>query len=298
MDYGYTKLLPQWALQNEKHDLVLSNDIDSLASCAVLKKVKGWNIKYFYDFKKVYRVYKYESENEKCWVDVAIKEGHAFDNHVSKLNMFDDWNEDMINLNNTSWVDNECYGDKYAGSTLLEVWSLYNLPLPKTEEGKMLLLAIDVSFKGFYSNKFHDTQKNYLVDVLCFRELYDVIKRHKQDEFYEIISKYGLNADIVCKNAHLQSKLRLKEIGELLELNLELPKDMYEVIEELDIIEEDVKSYHNCLEAVSTEIKTLAFTYKNKMRYSKVKKPKNKQNEYNIFINLIGRTRECTYAEE
>lgn len=292
------KLVPEWATQNETHDLVLSNDIDSLASCAVLNKVKGWKIRYFYDFNNVYKEYKYEEDNEKCWVDVAIKEGHAFDNHVSRLTLMDDWNEDMVNLNQMLWVTNEVYGDKYAGSTLLEIWSIYNVPLPKTEKGKMLLLAIDVSFKGFYSDKFHDTQKHYLVDVLGFKELYDVIKRHKSYEFYDLIAEYGLNADINYKNGHLKTNLRLKEIGKLLELDLELPTETYTIIEKLDVIEEDVKSYHNCIEDVSINVKTLALTYKNKMRYSKVHKEP-KQNSYNIFLNLMKeRTEVCTYAEE
>lgn len=284
MNNEILELLPQW--YEDEHDMVLSNDIDSLASCAVLKKVNGWDIKYFYDFEKVYSVYKYESDKERCWVDVAIKEGHAFDNHVSKLTLFDDWNEDMINLNQVSWITNECYEDKYAGSTLLEVWSLYNLPLPKTEEGKMLLLAIDVSFKGFYSDKFHDIQKHYLVDVMGFKELYDVIKRHKKDEFYDIIAKYGLNADIKCANGHLKTNLRLKEIGKLLELDLELPTDMFAIIEELDVIEEDVEDYHNFLEDVSTRIKTIAFTYKNKMRYSVPHREKSER-FMDIFLNLM-----------
>ena len=292
------KLVPDWAKQNEEHDLVLSNDIDSLASCAVLKKVKGWGIKYFYDFNNVYREYKYESDTEKCWVDVAIKEGHAFDNHVSRVSLLDEWNEDMVNLNQMCWVTNECYADKYAGSTLLEVWSLYNLPLPKTEKGMMLLLAIDSSFKGFYADKFHDIQKYYLVDVLGFTELYNVIKRHKKDEFYELIAEYGLNAEIEYKNGHLKTNLRLKEIGKLLELDLELPIETYEIIERYDIVEENVQSYHHCVDDVSLRVKTLAFTYKNKMRYSKVH-VEPKEDSLNIFLNFMkARKQVCTYVEE
>ena len=147
MNSEYKKLLPQW--YHDEHEMVLSNDIDSLASCAVLKKVKGWEIKYFYDFDRVYKVKGHKENQEKCWIDVAIKSGHAFDNHVSRLGYVDDWNQDMINLNQTSMITNGCYSDKYAGSTLLEIWSLYNVPLPETEEGMMLLLAIDISFKGF-----------------------------------------------------------------------------------------------------------------------------------------------------
>lgn len=278
------ELLPQW--YNDEHELVLSNDIDSLASCAVLKKVKGWDIKYFYDFEKVYKIQGHTEEKEKCWVDVAIKEGHAFDNHVSRLSYADEWNEEMINLNEACWITNECYEDKYAGSTLLEIWSLYNLPLPKTEEGKMLLLAIDVAYKGFFNENFHDIQKYYLVDILGFLELYNVIKRHKRGEFYSLIEKYGLNADIKCADGHLRSKLRLEEIGKLLELDLYLPKEIFEVIEELDVVEEDVESYHNCLDDVSIRLKTIAFTYKNKMRYSKIHQEKS-SDIMDIIMNLM-----------
>lgn len=268
MNSEYVKIMPKWALQNEPHDLVLSNDIDSLASCALLKKIKGWDIKYFYDFNNVYKVYKYTEEKEKCWVDVAIKEGHAFDNHVSNIDLFDWFNDDMVNLNHVCWITNENYSDKYAGSTLLQIWSLYDIPLPVTEEGMMLLLAIDTSFKGFYSDKFHDVQKHYLVDILGFEELYNVIKRHKADEFYDVIGKYGLSADIVCKNAHLNTRLRLDEIGRLLGLELELPEDMFTIIEELDIIEARVLPGCDTIETLCPAAKTLALTYKNKVRYS------------------------------
>lgn len=297
MNYENLKFVPKWALEDVNHDLVLSNDIDSLASCAVLKKVKGWNIKYFYDFNNVYKVKDHVGENEKCWVDVAVKEGHAYDNHVSKISLMDDWNDEMVNLNQMFWISHENYGDKYAGSTLLEIWSLYNLPLPKKEEGLMILLAIDVAFKGFYNDNFHNTQKYYLVDILGFQELYDVIRRHSKDEFYGIITKFGLNADIVCKDGKLNSKLRLDRIGQLLELDLHIPEETFEVEEKFDVINEEIQTYHNCLDDVCTTIKTLAFTYKNKMTYSKVHREP-RQSSYDLFLSMIGRTRECTYVEE
>lgn len=279
------QLLPEW--YEDEHVLVLSNDIDSLASCAVLKKVKGWEIKYFYDFDKVYRVKGYTEDIERCWIDVAVKSGHAFDNHVSKLTLMDDWNDEMINLNQNLWITNENYGDKYSGSTLLQVWSLYDLPLPQTEKGKMLLLTIDVAFKGFYLDNFHDVQKYYLSNALEFQELYNVIKRHTKAEFYELIKEYRLNEDIVWNQGNLDSKLKLKAISDLLELDIQIPEETFEIIEELDVIEEDLQQYHKCIDDVSINVKTLAFTYKNKMRYSKVHQ---EVKSHNIFLDLVRRT--------
>ena len=60
----------------------------------------------------------------------------------------------------------------------------------------MLLLAIDSTFKGFYSSRFRDRNRFFLCDVLGFEELYGVEKRHTSDEFYQIISKYGLSRKI------------------------------------------------------------------------------------------------------
>ena len=71
---------------------------------------------------------------------------------VSLISDWDTWNTDMINLNLMCQVTNDNYTDKYAGSTLLTIWSVYDLPLPETEEGKMLLLCIDSAYKGFYRN--------------------------------------------------------------------------------------------------------------------------------------------------
>lgn len=270
MNNELQRLLPKWVHGNEKHDLVLSNDIDSLASCAVLKKVKGWEIKYFYDFNKIYKTTeKRENKYVKCWVDVAIKKGHAFDNHVSRIDLFDDWNDDMVNLNNCYWISNEDYCNKYAGSTLLEVWSIYNLPLPQTEKGKMILLAIDVAFKGFYSDKFHDTQKRYLCEDLGFYELYDVIKRHNKDEFYDLIAEYGLNADIKC-NGNLETKLKLEEIGKLLGLELDLPTDRFKAIHELEIVDKKITPQHKYLTDIDKSMVTAALTYKDKIRYSRI----------------------------
>lgn len=266
MDIKIKEKLPDWCLGNEKHDLVLSNDIDSLASCAILKQVKGWEITSFYDFHHVYES-KRENSNTKCWVDVAVREGHAFDNHVSKIDMFDRWNPEMVNLNSLYWISREDYSDKYAGSTLLELWSIYDFPLPKTEKGMMLLLAIDVAYKGFFSDKFHDTQKRYLCNILGFYRLYDVIKRHSKEEFDNLIGEYGLNAEIKCVNGKLETRLDLDRIGHFLGLDLSLPDIKLESVMDFSIYQQNICG-HMSSDYIHDDLFTLALTYRNKLRYS------------------------------
>ena len=269
----YEQLLPDWYNGSEEHDLVLSDDIDSLASCAVLNMVKGWKIKYFYDFNTIYADKKVRNgRNKRCWVDIATYKGRAFDNHVSKITVWDDWNKNMINLNQMCQVTNENYTDKYAGSTLLTVWSVYNLPLPETEEGKMLLLCIDSAYKGFYSDRFHDIQKHYLVDVMGLDGLYDVLQRHTADEFEDLIGKYALRKKIAYWDGEIDTYLPLDKIGEALGIDLNiLPKSKFGVCARLEQIQEDIKSDDCCVDDISSDIRTLAIVYKNKVKYSKIK---------------------------
>lgn len=269
----YAELLPNWYQSDEIHDLVLSDDIDSLVSCCILDKIKGWKIEYFYNFDTVYASQTKQNRiNRKCWVDIATISGHAFDNHVSKFTLWDNWNDNMINLNAMCDVTNENYTDKYAGSTLLTIWSVYNLPLPTTEVGKMLLLCIDSAYKGFYSSKFHDTQKYYLVDIMGFDELYAVIKRHKQEEFEELTTKYGLNRKIVYVNGKIYTTLPLEQIGQALEIDIELPQKQMHACTYLQQVQADIKKDYICMEEMCRGIKTMAITYKNKAKYSKIRR--------------------------
>ena len=51
MNVEYLSKVPEWYKSNEKFDLVLSDDIDSLTTVAVVQSVHpNWNVEYFYDF--------------------------------------------------------------------------------------------------------------------------------------------------------------------------------------------------------------------------------------------------------
>ena len=48
-------MFPQWIDTNEEYVTCLSDDIDSLVSCKLLEKYKGWEVGYFYNFKEIYK---------------------------------------------------------------------------------------------------------------------------------------------------------------------------------------------------------------------------------------------------
>lgn len=269
MNKAFLEIVPQWYIQENAHDLVLSDDIDSLASCALLGMEKDWKIKYFYNFTHCYSVKNLDKQkNDRVWVDIAIlKPEKAFDNHVSRINDKFEINEQMINPNLIAEINNNRYIYKYAGSTLLMLWSLYELPLPQTEEGKMLLLCIDTAFKGHYNPKFAKTQNYYLSYLFQLDELKDVIDRHNEHEFYELIDKYKLNSKIeMDKEGHIHTELPLEKIGSILGLDLSLPLEEFEQWKEYQIIHKDICGFYNYLYRSDTV--TMAFTYKDAIRFS------------------------------
>lgn len=279
MNVEYLSKVPEWYKSNEKFDLVLSDDIDSLTTVAVVQSVHpNWNVEYFYDFDNIYAspdvYFKENKSRTRVWCDVAFcRNEMAFDNHISRKDIDDHVNPRCINPNILASVSNYGYTNKYAGSTALLVWSLYNIPLPKTEEGKMMLLCIDSTFKGFYSTKFKERNRFFLCDVLDLPELYEVEKRHDIKEFYQLMDKYGLSQKIRynSETKQIESKLDVATISEKLGIDISLPTKQYDhwrsfVQKQVNMC--GVKS----IKDLEKGLITLAFTFRNVAKYSVLKK--------------------------
>ena len=228
MNTKYAKLLPDWYLHEQGLDMVLSNDFDSLLSCSILKKQKKWKIKYFWDFETLYIdksiAQKPEKGNNRVWVDgsVMIPE-KSFDNHLSQSEELTRVNPQTINPNQLMGIRNERYREKYSGSTALMIWSLYNLPLPASERGKMILLAVDSCFLGFYNDDFREWHEFYLSQVFGFPELLEVERRHTKQDFDNLIKELRLKSHIEYMNGELKTALKLKEISKELNIEINLP---------------------------------------------------------------------------
>ena len=251
----------------QKYDLILSNDIDSLYSCILLKQTKGFEINYFYDFRNLYQ--SKQSQNEYIGVDIDFMEGYCISNHVTRLSEQDKYNPKALNLNNT--ITNDTYKGKYSGSTALYLHRLLKFPLPTTEQGKMILLAIDAGYKGFYNPDFRDIHKHYLVDVLEFEELYYICQKYCIDDFISIIIKYNLNGKIWFNNGGLQTNIKLKELQEVLGLPFFMPKNKFTKIKEFEYITKPI-SNEKTKEELDSNIFSLALTRKNYVNYSKLKR--------------------------
>lgn len=216
---------PRWVEEDNGNDyqLCASDDIDSWLSVKVLERHKGYRVNYFYSFDKFY-VMDTESQKQAIGVDIALMKGKCWDNHITMLSSRDSVNEQSANLNAIFKINRANYTEKYAGSTLLQIWSYYGIPLPDTDEGKMILLAIDSTYKGNYISKFKETQNAYL-KMLGMEALIVVQEKYSQMDFQRITSKYRLNQKIqVNETGQLETDIDLEAIGEILGYNLRLPK--------------------------------------------------------------------------
>lgn len=250
----------------------MSNDLDSLFSCEILKQVKGWQPTYFnYDF-KASGVTEDTTGQETIGVDLSLCHGKTFDNHVVMMNEHDYYNVDSANFNIIDEISRENYFSKYCGSTLLMIWSLYNIPLPKETEAKMILLCIDSTFKGFYSPYPlpQIANKKYLVDYMEFPELYEVLQQHKQYEFSQLISKYNLSGKIKLHKGYLSTDIDLEGLRELFDLPFLLPKKpFYKKEEYISKIQQLPKgNYSLDKDDISDNMYSVALTKRDFINYS------------------------------
>ncbi|WP_207637093.1 hypothetical protein [Desulfotomaculum nigrificans] len=222
-------------------------------------------ITHFYNFKAIYTTD--EKAKNLIGVDIAFSNNFkVFDNHVTRIDKNDKVNILSANLNAIYNISRENYYKKYCGSTLLQIWSLYDVPLPKTEEGKMILLAIDSSFKGHYIEKFKKINNGWL-EVLEFEELIDVLNRHTIDEFYSIIYKYKLNKHIyINENGILETEIDLAQMQGLFSFPIELPKEKFNLQKQFNTEAKHI--YYFQREKEAKKIISLALIYRDKISYT------------------------------
>ena len=140
--------LPEWCkdFDPKQYYLVLTDDADSLLSCQRLKTKFGLEIGGFYDFKQ--GLFVNDEITDEGWktpifVDLSVSEGYAFDNHYSFIN-----NPDKVNPN---VYKRPYYNQKYCGSTLMLLCSLYGGVDRMNEPLRTVLCAVDGFYIGYYN---------------------------------------------------------------------------------------------------------------------------------------------------
>ncbi|WP_066639683.1 hypothetical protein [Desulfolucanica intricata] len=263
---------PKWVNDKKYYDLILSNDLDSLFSCQLLELVKGWKPEYFnYNFSAM-GITENAKSNEIIGVDLSLCVGKTFDNHVVLMNEYDWYNPESANFNIIDRISRENYFSKYCGSTLLMIWSLYDIPLPASEEAKMILLCIDSTFKGYYCGYPlpKAANKKYLIDYMEFPELYEVLQTHKQSDFTYLIRKYNLSGKIRLEKGYLHTDIDLEALREIFNLPFLLPENRFYKKEEYEsnAMRLPKGNYRWGKDDISQEMYSVALTKRDFINYS------------------------------
>lgn len=227
MQKNIKELYPKWTneIENNIHNGGFTADMDGLLCSAFAKHHLGLEFNSFYDFKSIYQVNQ-SDDRETIYFDCALKEGKTFDNHMTRLNEKAYYNQQSANINNVNGVHLGRYTDKFAMSTLIQLYAIYSVPLPETLQGKLILLCCDVGFKGFYDLRYKSTFLSYL-EMFNMMELVDILEMYTIEQMYEFMLRAQMNMKIKRKNnGHLHIELDNRNIYGAKWLNFENGMDL------------------------------------------------------------------------
>jgi len=146
MKKEFKEKFPEWVFADEQDFTVcMSDDIDSLVGATILEQIKGWEVEHFYDFHNLYSTNK-NDKRKAVGVDIALVKGMTYDNHVTMLSSNSQPNIMSANPNVIEGISRDNYTSKYAMSTALLLYAMYDLPLPSTEDGKLMLMQSTAVF--------------------------------------------------------------------------------------------------------------------------------------------------------
>ncbi|MGG2111062.1 hypothetical protein ABFY60_11160 [Lysinibacillus pakistanensis] len=196
--------------------------MDSQASVSILNQVFGYEQNCYADRNGFYMI---DWNIEKhIGVDLALHgDRMCYDNHVTMSTRNDKVNPNSANINAIYKISQDNYTQKCAFSTLLQVMSLLDYPLPKTDEGKAFLLSIDSAYLGYYSDRFKDMWLYYM-EKLGYTELIDLVKKYSKND----IASTKIDERLTFENGILTFDKEKKEYAErLLEYEIYLPQQKF-----------------------------------------------------------------------
>lgn len=275
METNVKEKFPEWCNDTvNNYNLCLTDDLDSLFSCAILNKLKGYEISHFYNFSGIGTNGKHNKQKQVIGVDMDLIKGQCWGNHVTMLSPNDTYNKNCANVNNALQISRENYTDKFCGSTVLQILSYYDIDISKlSKEGQMILLAIDAGYAPFYSS-FKRTGTKWLSDILGYPELVELTNKYSKKDFLNINDKYKLYEKIHIKGGYLTTNINLAELSEIFLLNLELPKQKFNLKVEFSNVAVDVPKNNTDITKADlfpkNDVVSLAVTRKNFINFSKV----------------------------
>ncbi|WP_047152178.1 hypothetical protein [Aneurinibacillus tyrosinisolvens] len=291
-----------------KYKMMMSPDIDSFFSCAMLNCLMDYETKFFFNYGKLYAhesvdlksfnldqllavdldvIYQYEKDKWiKCW-----------GNHLTKMCPQDIENPECANLNQIvgamrSDGNRITYSQKKrAISTAIQIASYYDLfrredGSPKTliESQKMFLWCVDAMFVAGKSESFGHMAKQFMKE-LDFECISDVLNKPRND-FYKFMDQYNITARNgriwIDSEGYMRSTINLDQLQEEVfpRMDLSLPDGKFIEIASFRtprISKNDNNLDNNKMKYVrkSPNLFTSVLPYKNQIRFSILEETKN-----------------------
>lgn len=230
------KTFPTWVDDNITRDMILTDDIDSLMSCIVLNKLKGYEIRYFYDCsyttnsQAIYTDVNINTNvnvNEIVGVDFALEGFKTWDNHVTRITSNDLYNPLSANLNNC--ITRNSYYSKYLVSTFFTVCWYYGIDFMKwTTDQLLILCAIDGMYHPFKeeNKRYRPTAKRHFKE-LGVEFLGDFIQCNIKD-IIDIENDLHLKDKIIVNDeGYLTTNIDLCWISKIFNISVELPTSQF-----------------------------------------------------------------------
>lgn len=227
---------PSWVNDDIYRDMILTDDIDSLMSCIVLNKLKGYEIRYFYDCsyttnsQAIYTDVNINTNvnvNEIVGVDFALEGFKTWDNHVTRITSEDPYNPLSANLNNC--ITRNSYYSKYLVSTFFTICWYYGIDFMKwTTDQLLILCAIDGMYHPFKEeNKRYKTTARRHFKELRVEFLSDFIQCNLKD-IIDIENDLHLKDKIIVNDeGYLTTNIDLWWISKIFNISVELPTSRF-----------------------------------------------------------------------
>lgn len=279
----FNKKSPQWYKNQKQGQIMMCEDSDANIGSNIYRAITGFKINQFFNFVALYKQ-DLSNNDELIGFDVPLIKGKTIDNHMQRYTpySFIGTNKEAINPNkHLDASATKYYSNKYAMSSTILLYSLFDLKLPKSKEGKMILLLLDQGFKGYYPYKDkYGNERNYReqyinnLELLGLTELIDVLKTVTPSNFKKANELYigkGKDTIQVDKNGKLYTHPDLlkfynyasKELG----YPIELPTGKFTKVQSF---KKQFFEAKNGDPLKSKNIYSLAYTYRGHGVYSEI----------------------------
>lgn len=296
MQSKFKEYIQDWAkemvkLREEKqYHLLMTSDIDSHFSHALIRFLCEYKVAYFYDFYGLYIADWVDESKIKLsdiiGVDVALdwkdENGEGMKTICNHLTAFQksDYNKNSVNINNYLGITRNNYHEKYAMSTVNLVCALFGLwashkkqnrEMIKLEQSKTFW-TIDASKKCYFSDQFNPIANKY-IEIL---ELEPTMRALQEDNASELLDGFTREHKMyghiwVNANGKLETDIKIDKLQKYFpKLDLSLPEYKFKKIVDFNYHKRAVYGTHSKEEY--DNLFSFALTYKSEARFSTIKK--------------------------